>query len=32
VTTPVRPAGAVTVVVTTSVGSASSATGAYTYQ
>ncbi len=31
VTTPAMPAGAVTVVVTTSVSSASSATGAYTY-
>jgi hypothetical protein len=31
VTTPAKPAGAVTVVVTTSVGSASSPPGAYTY-
>jgi hypothetical protein len=31
VTTPAKPAGAVTVIVTTSVSSASSATGAYTY-
>ena len=32
VTTPAKPAGAVTVVVTTAVSSASSTTGAYTYQ